>query len=186
VSSSALKEKTAYEKWLQLPENVVGEIVMGELHVNPRPAPKHGNAASSLLMEIAPFHKGRNGSPGGWLIMIEPEIHIENNITVPDIAGWKRTRMPVVPEEAFFSLAPDWICEVLSPSTAVWDRVNKMPLYAKQEVRHFWIIDPILKTMEVYQNDHLSWKLICTYANDNKIRAAPFADIEIDLSALWA
>ncbi|MFZ4403859.1 MAG: Uma2 family endonuclease [Pseudobdellovibrionaceae bacterium] len=186
MNSSAPKEKTAYEKWMELPNNVVGEIIMGDLHVSPRPTPKHGNAASSLLGEImGPFHKGKGG-PGGWLIMIEPEIHLESNITVPDIAGWRRERMPQVPEEAFFSLAPDWICEVLSPSTAGLDRAKKMPLYAHQGVKHFWLVDPITKTLEVYKNDHALWTLVHTYMNNEKVCAVPFDAIEFDLSTLWS
>ena len=186
MSSSATKEKTVYEKWLELPENVIGEIIMGNLHVSPRPAPRHGNAASSLLDEVmGPFHKGKGG-PGGWLIMIEPEVHLENNILVPDLAGWRRERMPHIPDEAFFSVVPDWICEVLSPSTAVLDKAKKMPLYAQQGVKHFWMVDPISKTLEIYENDHARWVLVHTYANDDKVRSVPFDAIEIELSMLWS
>ena len=124
MSSSVLKKKTAYEKWLELPEHVVGEIIMGELQVSPRPASKHTIASSSLGEElVGPFHKGRNGGPGGWWILDEPEVHFENNILVPDLAGWRRERLPASPDVAFFTVVPDWVCEVLSPSTAVFDRV---------------------------------------------------------------
>lgn len=186
MSSTAPKQKTAYEKWLELPENVVGEIIAGDLHVSPRPAPKHSVASSSLGSELmGPFHKGRSG-PGGWWILDEPEIHLENNIIVPDIGGWRRERMPQIPDEAFFSVTPDWVCEVLSPSTAVLDRARKMPLYAHLGVKHFWLVDPLNKTLEVYENDHAKWTLVHTYVDDDKVRAVPFDAIEIELSVLWS
>ncbi len=186
MSSSGVKEKTAYEKWLELPENVVGEIIMGDLHVSPRPAPKHARASSILGGTLTgPFDQG-NGGPGGWWILDEPEIHLENNIMVPDIAGWRRERMPQIPDEAFFSLIPDWACEVLSPGTAILDRARKMPLYAQLGLKHFWLVDPLARTLEVYENDHARWALVHTYVNDDKVRAVPFDAIEIDLSALWS
>ena len=119
-------------------------------------------------------------------LLFEPEVHIDAHIVVPDIAGWTRLRMPALPDEAFFSMAPDWICEVLSPGTAVLDRVKKMPLYIEFGVKYFWLVDPILKTLEIYVNDHSAWKLVRTYANDDKVRAVPFDAIEINLSSLWS
>jgi Uma2 family endonuclease len=186
MNSTAPKVKSPQEMWLELPDNVVGEIIMGELHVSPRPAPKHATASSALGIEIGgPFQFGKSGGPGGWWILDEPEIHIEDSITVPDIAGWKRERMPQIPNEAFFSIAPDWICEVLSPGTAAFDRAKKMPLYAEQGVKHLWLVDPIEKSLEVFENDNARWVLIHTYINDDKVRAVPFDAIEIELSSLW-
>lgn len=186
MNSTAPKSKSIREQWLELPDNMVGEIIMGELHVSPRPAPKHSNSASGVVDQLrGPFHSGKGG-PGGWIILFEPEVHIESNIFVPDIAGWRRENMAQIPDEAFFSVTPDWACEVLSPSTAVLDRVKKMPLYAQIGVKHFWLVDPIAKTLEVYENDHGRWVLVRTYANDEKVRAVPFDAIEIDLSVLWS
>ena len=186
MSSIAAKEKTAHEKWLELPDNVIGEIIGGNLHVSPRPAPKHARASTKLSGQLdGPFDSGKGG-PGGWVIVFEPEIHLDVNIIVPDIAGWTREHLPEIPDAAFFSIVPDWICEVLSPGTVVLDRSKKMPIYARQGVRHFWLVDPIAKTLEVYENDHLNWKLLRTYANDDKVRAAPFDAIEIDLAVLWS
>jgi len=183
MSSAIKKTKTVYEQWLEVPETVVGEIIMGDLHMSPRPALKHGNASSSLLHELmGPYHKGKGG-PGGWIIMREPEIHLAENIIVPDIGGWKRDRIPEITNETFFSVAPDWVCEVLSPSTAGFDRVKKMPLYLEQKVKHIWLIDPLLKTLEVFENNESSWVLIKTFMNTDKVRVVPF--IEIDLSMLW-
>ncbi len=186
MNSSAPKIKSAYEQWLELPENVVGEILMGELYVSPRPAPKHARASSILGGSLTgPFDQG-NGGPGGWWILDEPEIHLESTIIVPDIAGWKRERMPQIPDEAFFSVVPDWVCEVASPSTAGLDRARKMPFYAQSGVKHFWLVDPIAKSLEVYENDHGRWVVVHTYVDDEKVWAVPFDAIEIDLSTLWS
>ncbi len=183
------KEKTEFEKlfdqWLELPETVIGEIIDSELHVSPRPSPSQASANSVLGIEIGgPFHLGRGG-PGGWWILDEPEVHIDSNITVPDMAGWKRSRMPQLPTELYFSSVPDWICEILSPSTAVFDRVKKMPLYAQQGVKHIWLVDVRVKTLEVYENQNGKWLLLRSYSNNDMIRAVPFELIEFNLASLW-
>lgn len=99
-----------------------------------------------------PFHRGRGG-PGGWWIIGKPELHlIPKEPVVPDLAGWRVERMPQLPE-AYFTLAPDWICEVLSRSTEKLDRDKKLPLYAEHGVRHVWLIDPIDKRLEVFSLD---------------------------------
>ncbi len=186
MNSAVKKIKTVHEQWLELPDIVVGEIIAGDLHVSPRPAPRHSIASSVLGAELmGPFNFGKNGGPGGWIILDEPELHLDGHILVPDIAGWRRERMPAIPDEAFFSLVPDWACEVLSPSTAVLDRVKKMPLYLSLGLKYFWLVDPIARTLEVYENDHQVWKLICSYANDDKVRAIPFDALEIELADLW-
>ncbi|HTN87196.1 MAG TPA: Uma2 family endonuclease, partial [Sorangium sp.] len=143
-----------------VPPNKVAELVRGTLHVFPRPAPRHANAASSLGADLhGAFQRGRGG-PGGWWILDEPELHFpdpdapgEIDALVPDLAGWRRERMPELPETAYFPLAPDWICEVLSASTEGVDRDEKMPVYAREGVRHAWLVDPIARTLEVYALD---------------------------------
>jgi len=105
---------------------------------------------------------------------------------VPDLAGWRRERMPEIPDAAFFDLAPDWVCEVLSPSTAALDRTRKWHHYAEAGVRHFWFLDPGPRTLEVYQLDSGSWRLISSAAGDVLVRAVPFDAVEVDLAALWA
>ena len=185
MSASVPKVKSVHEQWMELPENVVGEIIMGELHVSPRPAPKHARASTKIAGSLdGPFDSGVGG-PGGWVILFEPEIHLESTIVVPDIAGWKRERMPQIPDEAYFSTIPDWVCEVLSPSTAALDRARKMPFYAQSGVKHFWLVDPIAKSLEVYENHHGRWVVVHTYMEDEKARAVPFDAIELDLSTLW-
>ena len=184
--SSAVKSKSVLEQWQELPDNVIGEIVSGELHVSPRPSPKHSNSASGIIDQLrTPFHNGRNGGPGGWIILMEPEVHMESHIMIPDVAGWKRERIPQIPEEAFFTLAPDWVCEVISPSTAKLDRVKKMPIYAEKEIKHCWIIDPLAKTLEIFENDHFQWKLIGTYSENDNVKVEPFTDVVFTINEIW-
>jgi Uma2 family endonuclease len=114
----------------------------------PRPASLHARAASSLGGELyGPFDRGRGG-PGGWIILDEPELHLHGDMLVPDLAGWRRERMPELPDASAFELAPDWVFEVLSPSTAATDRAEKMPIYAREQVGQLWLVDPIAKTLE--------------------------------------
>src|SRR5207248_4957574 len=114
-----------------LPPNMVGEIIHGVLYANPRPASPHAAAASAIGEELGPPFKRGKGGPGGWVILFEPEVHLRADILVPDLAGWRRERMPETPLEPFLTLAPDWLCEVLSPSTASFDRKKKLPVYAR-------------------------------------------------------
>ena len=169
-----------------LAENLVGEILNGELVVSPRPAPRHANSSSGLgaLLGV-PFGFGRGG-PGGWRILDEPELHLGPDVVVPDLGGWRRERMPSLPETAFFPLAPDWVCEVLSESTRRRDRVRKLPIYAREGVGHVWLIDPEPRTLEVYRREGDGWRLVGTWADTDKVRAEPFDAIELELALLWA
>jgi Uma2 family endonuclease len=184
---SALAHKFAtYEDLFDLPEHIVGEIIHGQLVTHPRPAPKHALASSALGDElISPYQKGRGG-PGGWWILFEPELHLSPHILVPDLAGWRRERLPRIPEIAYFTLAPDWVCEVLSPSTARVDRVDKMPIYASQGVSFLWLIDPVLHTLEVFVLHNGRWSLEQVYQQDQIVQAVPFDAISLSLADLWA
>jgi len=176
----------SYQDLLRVPEHLVAEILDGTLYTQPRRAPKHALASSVLGGKFTdPFHTGSNG-PGGWWILDEPELHLNGDVMVPDLAGWRRDRMPELPETAWFELVPDWICEVLSPSTARNDRVLKMPKYANYGVKHFWLIDPELRTLEVYQLTDSRWTLMITLKDDDAVKIAPFDAIEFSLADLWA
>ena len=175
-----------YEDLVKLPDHLVAEIVDGELHASPRPAPRHAVAyarATGLLGSA--FDSGRTG-PGGWWILAEPELHLGRDVLVPDLAGWRRTRMPRVPETAYFPLAPDWICEVLSPSTASLDRTKKLAIYAREGVGHAWLIDPIARTLEILRLEAGRWTIIVTHAGEAAVRAEPFDAIEFTLGEFWA
>jgi Uma2 family endonuclease len=168
-----------------VPDTMVAEILDGELHTMPRPARPHTKAASVLGGELhGPFRRGKGG-PGGWVILDEPELHLDDEVLVPDLAAWRRERLPSLPDAAFISVAPDWVCEVLSPSTEVIDRADKLPLYAEYRVGHVWLLDPALKTLEVFQLDGATYRLLHTSKEAQRVRAEPFAAMELDLSVLW-
>jgi len=176
---------TTYDDLLALPEHVVGEIIDGELIVSPRPAPRHAVATSVLGGELGPpYHSGRGG-PGGWWILFEPELHLGEDVLVPDLAGWRRERLPVVPETAFFTVAPNWICEVLSPGTARLDRQRKLAIYARERVTHAWLLDPIERTLEVLRLEGQQWVIVAVHAGDEEARAEPFEATSLSLARLW-
>jgi len=175
-----------YEDLVKLPDHLVAEIVDGELHASPRPAPRHVNAGSIIGGRLVPpFHEG-HGGPGGWWILDEPELHLGDNVLVPDLAGWRRARMPRLPATAYFPLAPDWICEVLSPSTLQLDRVRKLTTYAGASVAHAWLVDPAAQTLEVLRLDRGRWTILATHAGLEVVRAEPFHEVQFPLQSLWA
>jgi Uma2 family endonuclease len=175
-----------YDDLVRLPDNLVAEIVDGELHASPRPAPRHARAGSSIgAMLVGPFDHGRNG-PGGWWILDEPELHLGSDVLVPDCAGWRRNRLPHLPETAYFPLAPDWICEILSPSTARLDRAKKLAIYAREGVAHAWLIDPLEQLLELLRLENGRWMILATHAGSEIVRAEPFTEVAIELQALWA
>lgn len=186
VMSGTGRGRSTYEDLLRVPAHLVAEIINGELVTSPRPASLHALAASSIGGELyGPFHRGRGG-PGGWVILDEPELHLHGHVLVPDLAGWRRERMPQMPDASAFELAPDWVCEVLSPSTAAVDRVQKVPIYAQAEVGHVWLVDPMLQTVEALRLEAGGYHLLGTWMGDAKVRVAPFDALELELSALWS
>jgi Uma2 family endonuclease len=135
--------------------------------------------------------RGRGG-PGGWVIFDEPELWLgpAPDKLVPDLAGWRRERMPdAVGDDStppYFDLAPDWVCEVVSLSTERIDRGKKMRIYAREGVKNLWLINPLAKTLEVYRLREKNWLLIDTHEGDAAVRAEPFEAIELALGDLWA
>ncbi|MDR2188366.1 MAG: Uma2 family endonuclease [Azonexus sp.] len=186
MSALPQQKPATYQDLFDLPPHVVGEIVSGTLYTHPRPAPKHARSSSILGGKLTTrFDEGDDG-PGGWVILFEPELHLDRNILVPNLAGWRRERMPQLPETAWFELAPDWLCEVLSPATARLDRVQKMPCYHAAGVTHLWLIDPDLQTLEAFEREQNRWALIGSYAGQDSVRVPPFDAVEIALNNLWS
>jgi Uma2 family endonuclease len=180
-----LKKGATYDDLREVPDHFVAEMFDGELYASPRPAVPHARAASVLFLDLgAAFDRAVNG-PGGWVLIYEPELHFNNDVLVPDIAGWRRSRMPDVPPDAYLTLAPDWICEVLSPSTETIDRTKKLRIYARERVVHVWLLDPLKQTLEVLSLGSGGWTPLATHEGRNKVRVAPFDAIEIELGALW-
>jgi Uma2 family endonuclease len=180
------KRRATYEDVLGAPEHMVAEIIDGELLLQPRPSKPHALTATILVEELGPpFRRGRGG-PGGWILVSEPELHLGADVIVPDLAGWRRERMPVVTnDEPFFSLAQDWACEILSPSTNRTDRAKKLPIYARERIAHVWLVDPLQRTLEVLRLAEGRWTILGVYEETAKVRAEPFDAIELDLALLW-
>ncbi|MFM8331719.1 MAG: Uma2 family endonuclease [Candidatus Methylumidiphilus sp.] len=187
MNQPALKLPTLYEQLVALPENITGEIIDGELYTQPRPAPRHCEAGSALGMRVGPPFRFGEGGPGGWWIVDEPEIHFVRDtvVVVPDLAGWRRERMPALPEDHRFEVAPDWVCEILSPSTGKKDRIKKMPLYAREGVAYAWLVDPLARTLEAFKLEQGLWVLIATLADEAPVSVAPFDAITFSLADLW-
>lgn len=182
------RKRAGYQDVLESPEHMVAEVVEGDLYLSLRPGLAHAEAASALLGDLRnPFGRGKGG-PGGWVLLFEPELHLgaEPAIVVPDIAGWRRQRLPILPNEPYLTLAPDWVCEVVSPKTGRLDRIKKLPLYVREGVSHAWLIDPLQRTLEVFRNESGRWALLSTHAEDDEVRAEPFDAIGLDLAFLWA
>ncbi|AKI99139.1 Uma2 family endonuclease [Archangium gephyra] len=179
------QRKASYADLEALPAHVVGELIDGVLYASPRPALPHAFAAGELFFELmGPFGKGRGG-PGGWHLLMEPELHLSEDVLVPDIAGWRHERMPEVPRTAAATLAPDWLCEVLSPSTRNLDRKAKLPVYAREGVRHVWLVDPIARTLEVFRLEETHYVPMTPHSGPVRVRAEPFEALELQLALLW-
>ncbi len=177
--------RARYEDILALPEHLTGEIIAGELHTSPRPALPHAVVASELGGELRPFGRGPGG-PGGWIILHEPELHIDDDVLVPDLAGWKRERMPSEALTASFATTvPDWVCEVLSPRTTKRDREIKAPTYARHGVEHLWLVDPIAGHVDAYARREDGWLWLGTWSDDDA-HIPPFHAIGLELRSIWA
>ncbi|RKH08681.1 Uma2 family endonuclease [Corallococcus sp. CA053C] len=179
------KKPATYADLEALPEHVVGEIVAGELYASPRPVLRHTAVTSRLGGELGGlFDRGRGG-PGGWLILDKPELHLGRDVLVPDLAAWRRERMPRILDVAAFTLAPDWVCEVLSPSTRTLDREAKLPVYAREGVRHVWLMDPLSLTLEVFALMDGRYTALLTHTGTTPVRAVPFDAVALDLPFIW-
>jgi Uma2 family endonuclease len=168
-----------------LPPHVTGEIAYGVLHTMGRPTPQHSRAAGIVSFELGgPFDRGRGG-PGGWVFLPEPELHLGPHVLVPDIAGWRRERLPALPKTAWIETAPDWVCEILSPSTQRFDRTDKLAIYAAFAVGHCWYLDPLAKTLEVFALQGDKWLLTATFKDADPVAAPPFEVHTFALDVLW-
>lgn len=180
------KYPATYDDLRNVPDTMVAEIIDGELIATPRPASPHARAGSALTADLfGAFDRppGDPAGPGGWWILFEPELHLSQDVIVPDVAGWRRARLPRLPNVAAFEVAPDWVCEVVSPATGTIDR--KMRLYARERVAHLWIVDPMLRTLEVYRLEQSQWVVASTHGGTDVVRAEPFDAVELALARRW-
>jgi Uma2 family endonuclease len=181
-----VRRRATYEDVLQSPEHVVAEVIEGVLYQSPRPASLHARAATIVGGElVSPFDRGKGG-PGGWIILDEPEVHLGPDIVVPDVAGWRRTTLPEIPDAPFFDVRPDWVCEVASPSTRALDRGKKLDVYARAGVARVWLIEPLERFLEVLELDGSSYRIVDHAEGDTPRRLRPFEAIEFDVGAMWA
>ena len=174
-----------YQDVLNAPAHTVAEVIDGALHTQPRPAMPHARASSSLGSKIGGPFDYDSGGPGGWWIVDEPELHLSDDILVPDLAGWRRERMPDYPDTAYVVLAPDWVCEVLSPGTRRLDLHEKRPVYAREGVSYLWLVDPTDRTLEAFELHDSKWLLIASAKDDDPVNIRPFDAITFSLADLW-
>jgi Uma2 family endonuclease len=167
------------------PENLVAEIINGELMTHPRPSFRHSATASALHIAVGgPFQKAVGG-PGGWIFFIETEFKFGDDLLVPDVAGWRVEHFPGEPEQNYFTSSPDWVCEILSGSTEKRDRTLKKRIYADAGISHMWLIDPRLQVLETFRLDEGEWKTAGAWNSADEVRAAPFDAISFSLADLW-
>jgi Uma2 family endonuclease len=179
------KRPATYADLAATPPHLVAELIDETLYTSPRPSPLHALATGGLYGELRnPFDRGRGG-PGGWVILIEPELHLGRDALVPDLSGWRRERLPEVPQTAHIDVAPDWVCEVRSPSTGALDRKIKMPKYAAAGVPWMWLVDPDAQLLEVFRLEEGQYRPAGVHSETDKVRVEPFAAIELDLAELW-
>lgn len=170
----------------KLPESLTGEILNGQLYTHPRPGGRHILVSANLGAELhGPFQKSKGG-PGGWWILQEPEVHfsVDKIVVVPDLAGWRKERLPQIPESHKFTIVPDWICEISSPSTESVDKEIKMPLYAEYGVNYLWIIHPLQKTLHAYKRAEAVWQLQGSFSHNDVVNLEPFESIRINVADL--
>jgi hypothetical protein len=181
------KRRATYDDLLRVPDTMVAEIVDGELVVSPRPATPHAFAAAQMAGDLIPPFDGteaRSG-PGGWWILPEPELHLSDDVLVPGLAAWRCGRMPVVPNVAAITLAPDWLCEIISPASGRHDRVVKMRCYAREGVASVWLVDSLARTLESLRLEGERWTVVSSHGGDEVVRVEPFAAVEIRLARWW-
>lgn len=181
-------QPTLYEDLAALPEGLTGEILDGQLHTQPRPTGSQVRTETELAYDLVGSYGRGRGGPSGWWILVEPEIHFvtDEEVAVPDLVGWRRERMPQIPQGRRFEVVPDWICEVVSPSTASKDREIKMPLYARYGVAFAWLVDPTRRTLETFRLEGREWRLLADASGDDRIAVTPFDALQLDLSNLWS
>jgi len=184
------RPRATYEDILRAPEHMIAELIGGELVLSPRPAGRHARASSMMGGDLSgAFGRRKGGSgPGGWLIIDEPELHLEGilpDVYVPDLAGWRRERMDEVPERHEFRVCPDWVCEVFSPSSASRDLLVKGTAYLRAGVPWMWTVDPVQRMVDVYRAGDGVWQHAGHFEGDVEARLPPFEAVGFDLSEWW-
>ena len=182
--ASSPSQPATYADLQSVSADIVAELIDGKLVTHPRPSPRHVTTAFALALELGgPFQKGIGG-PGGWVFADEPELHLSSDVLVPDLAGWRRERF-AYPATNYFTVPPDWVCEILSASTEQRDRTVKMRIYADAGISHLWLVDPRMQILEAFKLDGGDWKRTGAWRSDDEVRAAPFEVVAFSLADLW-
>lgn len=182
-----------YEDLLAVPDHLTAELIDGQIYAMARPRVKHADSNTAMASDLrSSFGRRKPGAgPGGWVILSEPELHLGTPdpkllVLAPDLAGWRRERMPEAPDTPAVELVPDWVCEVLSPGTESHDRIRKMEWYGRSGVRWAWIVDANARSVEVYEHDGRIWQFHGGVVGGSPARLQPFEAVEFDLSEWWA
>ncbi|GMV43548.1 MAG: hypothetical protein AMXMBFR64_52640 [Myxococcales bacterium] len=182
------RRKATYDDVIRVPDHQIAEILDGELVVSPRPAPKHAAVGTLIGADLCgPFHRrqGGAGGPGGWRILDEPELHLGGHVIVPDLAGWRRERLPRLPDAAAIEVVPDWVCEIYSPTSKRTDRLRKTRIYASLGVSHLWRVDPLELEVEILRLSGEHYLVVDVHSGAGTVRAEPFDAVPLDLGRWW-
>jgi Uma2 family endonuclease len=180
-----VKTGATYDDLRAVPDRLIAEIIDGNLHVSPHPSVRHCLAQSVLIGVVGSFSNPVGAALGGWWILFQPEVHLGDDVLVPDVVGWRRERLPAMPDAPWMTLPPDWVCEVLTPDTEQMDRVDKLRIYRQAGVGHAWLVKPEIGTLEVYRRADGGWTLVGTHGDEGLVRLEPFDALEWELSRLW-
>ena len=180
------KRPATYQDVLDAPPGMIAELVNGALHLHPRPATRHARASFKIAARLDDPYENGVGGPGGWFFAIAPELHLGDDVLVPDLAGWRRERMGAFPDAPAIDLPPDWVCELLSPGTRRFDLTEKRALYGARSVGHLWLIDPNEATLEAFALRGGAWVLLGTVGGSDEVRLPPFEAIGFPLAGLWS
>lgn len=185
-----VERRATYVDLEAVPPLLVAELIGGQLVTHPRPTGQHSHSHFRLGSVLGPPLDEAIDGPGGWRFLTEPELHLGDEVTVPELAGWRVDRIPGPPAPDPLSpvkieLVPDWVCEVLSPSTEKYDRHEKRDIYAAAGIGHLWLVDPRLSMVEAFVLRDGTWQLAGTFSGDGRVRIPPFEVIEFSLGRLW-
>ena len=183
---ATIRRPATYQDVLDAPPGMAAELIRGALHPQPRPRPRHSRAIIRLAVKLGGPYDADTDGPGGWTLLVEPELHLGPEVVVPNLAGWRRARLPRLPDEVCIAVPPDWVCEVLSPSTRTYDLTEKREVYAEHGVGWLWFVDPAARTLEAFALRDGTWVLVAAFHDDAEIRVAPFDAVGFALGALWA
>ena len=187
MSAGATRLAT-YQDLLDLPEDTHAEVLSGTIVTTPSPLPKHAKVQGALRSFIGKPYDDDDGfgGPGGWWIFPEVDVQLgPHDVVRPDLAGWRRKRLADPAETRPILIPPDWVCEVLSPSTATRDRVDKSQLYAAHGVAFYWLVDPDSRTLETFRLSDGHWTLSGTFHDGHVARIPPFEEVELHIGRLF-